>query len=296
VITLPKKPSKPERGPTFLEGILPDSVSATIDKWLPTDAERKYNSSIDDYMFWAMVGSLYYFQWKTQTIYRQRYLDEKAAYDSDISRLLAELETIQNDLDHLKQKWLDIQKQIIEEKDHLKKIREDISTWDQRTWGNWGQYQSFTDEAAFKTYKALQLNNLYASETRSQEVINVLLLHEQEARKDIDAKEMERAKKLFEIDKLKKEKIGVLVPDMDYFTPLFSSMALAYMLKHSEGLGSAAVMGVCLAIIGSPVAAASEDFQDFSDTMNENKWLYALGPGAYLVKKAIDKVSDENEP
>jgi hypothetical protein len=256
--------------PTFLEGILPDSISATIDKWLPDRSERQYKGSIDDYMFWAMVGSLYYFQWKAQKILIDRWVEDYGDGDIAVQQILDLIATVESDIEKVKQEIKDRATHLERAKVELKAalVKRD------------GPPEGGADQKTWYAYWTKVIEGLSGTIERLTKEIS-------EWRTKLNALEKQRLdlylKKAQILGELKK---AGKCPEMDYITPLFSSMALAYLLKHSEGYGSAAVVGVVLGIIGSPLLAASDTYIEVKDHMNENPWLYALGPGGFVIDYA----------
>ena len=72
-------------------------------------------------------------------------------------------------------------------------------------------------------------------------------------------------------------------------------MALAYMLKHSNGNGSLAVMGVCLGIIGSPILMQDETIQNLLKDFQEKPWIGAFGLGGVVVNYAYERYQESKE-
>jgi chaperonin cofactor prefoldin len=273
-----KKNTAPkEEHPTFLEGILPEGISQQLGGWLqpPGKPQRWRSESIDDAMYIGMIGSLYYFQWKAQKVLQDEWVKEYGDVDPAIAQLRALIEQVLADINSCKDKINEIDA-------HLKKIQEDLQYWlrERDIWPQEGQ----TDQKTWYAYCTTVINGLM----ETQKAENAAKQEWNDKIKVLQGQWYEYNSK---ISKLQAElKKGGKCPQIDYITPLFVSMALAYLLKHSEGAGSVLVVSAALAIIALP--AVIDPAQEIVDDINENPWLPAFGLAGIGLKYVYDEYKE----
>jgi 2C-methyl-D-erythritol 2,4-cyclodiphosphate synthase len=260
---MPKKQQEPKDDhPTFLEGILPENMSKRLGNMLPGASQSEYKRSIDDVMFLSMVGALYYFQWSTQVKLINSMTAKLGEHEWTISEILKEIELRREKIERLEEEKAELYSSMRIIRDLYNTLRD--TTFDQSGWPDENEWNIWkANKLASRQEKINELNTEWVS--LDKEV--------QAERKKIGEHE-ETLKKLYADLAKRSDKI----PKMDYISPLFTSFALAYMLKHSDGYGSLMVMGVVLAIIS--LSGNIAKIQEIAEELEEVGYLPALGGAA----------------